>query len=400
MREGAFRNLWTTSTASFLALSSYLLFEQWYVVDQLGQHAGLGAVMVATALPRILLMTLGGVLVDRFGASRLAAVSAGTRLVTVIGMIICLAVNVLGFWLLLVFAALYGICDAFFSPAVNSLAPRLVAADQLKSANAILQGSNQAAMVIGPVLGALLLAISYEATLIVVAGLLLIASGAAVLIAQPPVLAAAGSRRLFADLGDSVRLLWGSKAMRDSMALVILVNIFFSAPLQMGPPLLVAGGLGGDPTDLGFLQGSYACGMILGAIIAGVSPIIGQPVLFRIMISALGLFLLGLGLVDRIWLAACLMLSMGLISSVINVLLITRIQEQTPPGSLGRIMGLVSVLSSGLLPLSYAALGLVVGAGVRVNTVLVGSGAAICVIAVIAVATAIRPGLRRGHSGG
>ncbi len=78
-KNRAFLFLWLSSTSSFLALSTYLFAEQWYVIRSLGQESALGIVMMVTLIPRVLLMTVGGVWADRFKRSKIMLVSSFTR---------------------------------------------------------------------------------------------------------------------------------------------------------------------------------------------------------------------------------------------------------------------------------------------------------------------------------
>ncbi|WP_214766065.1 MULTISPECIES: hypothetical protein [unclassified Exiguobacterium] len=52
------------------------------------------------------------------------------------------------------------------------------------------------------------------------------------------------------------------------------------------------------------------------------------------------------------------MLTMGLLSAVINVLLLTTIQAKSQQPMMGRVMSLVNAASNGLVPLSYALISL------------------------------------------
>lgn len=57
LQNRTFLFLWLSSTFSFLALSTYLFAEQWYIIRVLNQEAALGIVLMVTMIPRVVLMT-------------------------------------------------------------------------------------------------------------------------------------------------------------------------------------------------------------------------------------------------------------------------------------------------------------------------------------------------------
>ncbi|MEH6944704.1 MFS transporter, partial [Bacillus sp. JJ722] len=78
-KNRAFIFLWLTSSASFLALSTYLFTEQWYIITVLQQENILGIVMMVTMIPRVIFMFIGGVLADRFRRSKIMFFSSFIR---------------------------------------------------------------------------------------------------------------------------------------------------------------------------------------------------------------------------------------------------------------------------------------------------------------------------------
>ncbi|MEH7353742.1 hypothetical protein V7150_09195 [Neobacillus drentensis] len=70
------------------------------------------------------------------------------------------------------------------------------------------------------------------------------------------------------------------------------------------------------------------------------------------MISTLGILLTFLGQIEKIRQGVLLLILMGSLSSFINVMLVTSIQEKSQKDKIGRVMSLVSAFSW-LVPLSY-----------------------------------------------
>ncbi|WP_214894372.1 hypothetical protein [Exiguobacterium sp. H66] len=68
--------------------------------------------------------------------------------------------------------------------------------------------------------------------------------------------------------------------------------------------------------------------------------------------------LAALGQITTVFQGVALLLVMGLMSAVINVLLLTTIQATSQQPMMGRVMSLVNAASNGLVPLSYALISL------------------------------------------
>ncbi|WP_051656340.1 hypothetical protein [Exiguobacterium acetylicum] len=74
------------------------------------------------------------------------------------------------------------------------------------------------------------------------------------------------------------------------------------------------------------------------------------------LIGALGLLLFLLSQAQQMLLYLIILLSLGVLSSIINIRFITFIQSQCAEQTMGRVMSVVNAASNGLVPLSYALL--------------------------------------------
>ncbi|MGE6370816.1 MFS transporter [Planococcus kocurii] len=348
--------LWLSSTASFLALSTYLFTEQWYIITVLEKESLLGIVMMATMVPRILFMTLGGVWADRFRRSRIMLISSFVRCLLVLGMILLLQLSLLELWPLILFALCFGIVDAFFSPANTSLLPSVVAKETLPRSNSFIQSSNQIALFSGPMLGGWILSFgSFSLLFGVIAGFLLLTFLFSSLIKEEKRTLTTNRASTKSELKEGFSYVWSMPFLKNILVILIFINFFFFGPLLMGIPLLVDSVLKGKVLDLSFLQSSYQGGMLAGAVMVGVLNLRKkQGLTMLVMIGVLGIFLTLLGHISFLWQGILLLSLMGILSSFINVSLISTIQAQTDPTKIGRVMSLVNASSNGLVPLSYA----------------------------------------------
>lgn len=375
-KNRAFLFLWLSSTASFLALSTYLFAEQWYVIRALGQESALGIVMMVTMIPRVLLMTVGGVWADRFKRSKIMLVSSFTRCLLIFIMITLLHLHLLNLWSLLVFALLFGILDSFFSPANQSLLPLLVPKEMLTRSNSFIQTSNQIAMFTGPMIGGWIITISsFSVLFFSVACFLVISCTFTLCIKEKKLSLSSGQASAKQELLAGFQYVWNMPFLKSILFILMTINVFFFGPLLMGIPLVANEVLHGKAVEVSFLQSSYQGGMLGGALLIGLLNIRkkrGFSIL--ILISFLGISLSFLGQIYVLWQGILLLVMMGFMSSMINVPLVSIIQENSETDKLGRVMSFVSASSNGLVPLSYAFVSICLTFGTSISDILLYCG--------------------------
>ena len=356
LRNKAFLFLWLASTFSFLSLSTYLFAEQWYIIRVLKQEAALGIVLMVTMIPRVVLMTIGGVWADRIKRSKIMILSSLARFLLVIVMIVFLQLSWLALWPLICFALLFGCIDAFFSPANTSLLPMLVPKKTLTRANSFIQTSNQIAMFSGPMIGGWILTFSNFSVLFQTSAFFLFLTFIfSCLIKEEKRVGNIERTSTIEELKEGMNYVWSMPFLKNMIIILVIINFFFFGPLLMGIPLIVDNVLLGEALDLSFLQSSYQGGMFIGAVIVGILNLTKRKgFIILILISFLGVCLAALGQIFDLWQGIVLLMIMGVFSSIINVLLISSIQEKSQENKIGRVMSLVNASSNGLVPLSYA----------------------------------------------
>ncbi|MGG4263813.1 MFS transporter [Peribacillus simplex] len=356
LRNKAFLFLWLSSTFSFLSLSTYLFAEQWYIIRVLKQEAALGIVLMVTMIPRVVLMTIGGVWADRIKRSKIMILSSLARFLLVIVMIVFLELSWLALWPLICFALLFGCIDAFFSPANTSILPMLVPKKTLTRANSFIQTSNQVAMFSGPMIGGWVLTFGNFSVLFQTSAFFLFLTFIfSTLIKEEKKVKNIERTSTIEEIKEGINYVWSMPFLKNMIIILVIINFFFFGPLLMGIPLIVDNVLLGEALDLSFLQSSYQGGMFLGAVLVGILNLIKRRgFIILILISSLGVCLAALGQIFDLWQGIVLLMLMGVFSSIINVLLISSIQERSQENKIGRVMSLVNASSNGLVPLSYA----------------------------------------------
>lgn len=264
-RNVKFLLYWFATMFSGMTLSMYMIGESWYVVNALNKKEALGLVMMCTTIPRLVLMLLGGVVADRFRRSFIILISNISRTVLLLGMIVLLFFDSLDLWILILLALCFGLLDAFYWPASQSILPSLVRKDELTRANSVMQTTQQLSLIAGPVLaGWMLTYTSYEGLFATCASLLLVGGLILFFIREPYIYPEKIRQSPIMELKEGFRYIRSSTFLLTAMITSAIINFFYTGMLSMGIPIIVKELLNGDAVDLSLLESAFSGGMVLG----------------------------------------------------------------------------------------------------------------------------------------
>src|SRR6266481_2806882 len=150
LRNPHYRRLLIGGSISLLGDQFYFVALPWLVLQRTGSAVAMGTVMMAGAIPRAVLMLMGGVLSDRISPRKIviSTASARTVCVTIIGLLVWF--HVLQTWELYALAVAFGIADAFAAPASQAFMPFLLKREQMVAASSVSQSTAQLTTILGP----------------------------------------------------------------------------------------------------------------------------------------------------------------------------------------------------------------------------------------------------------
>lgn len=206
-----------------------------------GHGGGVAALVLTTInLPRAVLLLVGGVVGDRFGARRIMI--AGDAVMLTATALLALVVWLEGtpVWLLLCTGLVIGCVDAFYLPASGSMPRRLVGKSLLPQALALRQTGSQVITLVGGPLGGLLVvaaglggAALVDAATFGVVLIVLIAIRERVQEGAPPV-----RRGVLREAGDGVRVAVTDPVLRPALMLTATAAGFLLPVGSLLIPLL------------------------------------------------------------------------------------------------------------------------------------------------------------------
>jgi MFS family permease len=361
-----FRLLFTGESISVLGDYFHFVALAWLTLQLTGSGLALGGVLMVAAIPRALFMLVGGALSDRWSPRSLMLYSNAVRAVLV-GVIAGLVLTgQIQLWHLYLMAAAFGVVDALFYPAINTILPMLVDEEALPPANALMQGSQQLAGLIGPAIAGVVVALVHTGPAFAIDSVSFAVAATALLFVVGGRRAPKASGEEHPNLLDSIRAgfgyAWGDPAVRSLLLLTAAFNFAFNGPLLVGLPFLADHVLGGGSATFGILLSAYGGGAVVGAVGAGRRvPRLGTIVL--VTATGMGVALGLIGVAPNIPTAFAMLGAIGIGAGFLNVHIISWLQGRTAAELRGRVMSIVMLGSIGLAPVSYALAGAIVDFG-------------------------------------
>lgn len=368
-----FRLLFAGITTSLLGDQFALIATPWLTLKLTGDPLALGIVLALEGLPRAVFMLLGGAITDRFSPRLIMLISDIIRFILTTLMALIIFTGTVQMWMLYLFSLGFGLVAGFAVPAGNSIVPMLVEEQDLQAGNSIMMGSVQLVSFIGPTVAGILigkystsylgigLAFAIDAVSFGVSAacLWLIHGGGRMsqFAGDAP-----GKERIWISILNGVKYLWHDKALRLMFLVIMATNFLILGPLLVGIPVLADQRLPEGAVAFGLLMSAYAGGNLGGYLMAGSLPRPSGIVMRIIMIGllvAFGAVIGSLGFISSTWVDFSLLLLLGLGNGYIAIIFFTWIQMRTPREMLGRMMSLLILSSTGLVPISQAISGAV-----------------------------------------
>ncbi len=359
----SFALLWSGQTISRLGDSLYTIALAWWVLEKTGSATAMGLVLICSMVPTLLFLLVGGVVVDRLPRLRLMLASDLLSGV-VVGLIAVLAFQQrLELWHIFVMSAFFGFGQAFFYPAYRAVVPDVVPAESLPSANSLRTISLQVAQIIGPGIGAAIVALGGTPLAFALDAVSFVVS-AACLLAIPRMSTQrqnnnAKPASALQDVRDGFSVVLQSPWLWLTIAIACLSTIFVSGPLEAVLPLLVKQRFGQNVSIYALLTSLSAAGSILAAFWLGQRKRLRRrgPLTYGAWL-VVSLMLLAMGLPITVVGVSLAIFIQGAAIAVLGLAWINTLQEFVPADLQGRVASIDEWGSSALVPVGLALAGI------------------------------------------
>jgi MFS family permease len=334
-------------------------------------------VLIFSQIPLLLFLLIGGVVVDRLPRIRIMFISDVLCGLVVTFVAFFSWLELLEIWHIYIASILFGFVEAFFFPAYQAVIPEITPSELLTSANSLNGLSQRVTGIVGPALGATLVAAGGTSVTFALDALSFFISALCVL----PLLRSKFDRRQtpvettetsgkprgsvraalqqgLADLLEGFRLVVRIPWIWITILLFGFINIMDAGPRAVAMPFLIKEDLGADVGLLGLLGSAASLGFVVGMIWLGqYVRLHRRGLLSYLSIIGTGLALLPFAFKLPIPVLVGSMFISGICTSVFALIWTHTLQEMVPGNMLGRVYSIDALGSFVLLPIGFALAG-------------------------------------------
>jgi MFS family permease len=375
LRLRTFALLWGGQTISRIGDSLYRIALSWWILEKTGSAAAMGALAIFSLIPMLLFILVGGVVVDRLPRFRIM-LACDVVNTLVVGLVAALAfTDQLQLWHVYAASVVFGLAEAFFFPAYTASVPQIVPVEELPSANSLTSLSWQLSGVIGPTIGAIIvaaggtsLAFGLDSASFLIGAACLLPLRSIRPPARPAEPAAPRSSPL-GDLREGWKIVLSSPWLWVTILVYAFINVTDSGPRNVALPFLIHDHLGLQVEALGIVASSFSIGSVIGAILLGRLKRIRRrgTVLYSGVVLG-GLMIVGYGLSPNLIVMLAAAFIYGVAFSAVALVWTNTLQEMVRPEMLGRVSSIDALGSFVLMPVGFALAGVLTD---RIGPVLV-----------------------------
>lgn len=333
----------------------------------------MGTVLIFSSIPMLIFLLVGGVATDRFPRLKIMLISDIFNGVIVALVTLLAFLGELEIWHIYIASIFFGMMSAFFHPAYTATIPEITPSELLPSGNSLTSLAQRATSIIGPAIGASIVAfggiplafgldaLSFSISAVCIVAILRSSSSpvsapgdsnSAGEIATPD--PATGSlKSALRDLREGYLAVIASPWLWITIVIFGFINAT-SSPMSVSLPLLIQTNLNGNVTVLGLFNSMSAVGFVVGALGMGsIKKIRKRGWLAYIATFLAGLMICVFGLVTSIPVLATAAFFDGLFISIFSLVWTNTLQELVSRDKLGRVASIDALGSFLLLPIGY-----------------------------------------------
>lgn len=352
--------MWMGACASQIGTQMQVLAQAWMVLQITGSPTLLGLDSFLATIPIVLFSLLGGVFADRTERQKLLLGSQFAQMACAFTLAILFATGVVQIWHILTLSFIVGTAQSFGGPAYQALIPTLVKPADLSNAIALNSIQFNLARVIGPMFGALALAVG-AAWCFTINGISFIAVIITLLIIRPHFVPTKTGHSVLASMGQGFQFIRKQPAMEALIVLAFSMTLL-AFPLIVVLPVFARNVFQGDPKLYSTLLVCLGIGSICGALtVAGLGKYKHQGRAALLMLVALGALISGFALSKQLVLSCVILFFAGGMLLAVFTTISSLVQMITSDDMRGRVMSVYNVAFRGGMPFGSLIMGALVG---------------------------------------
>ena len=341
--------LWWGQTTSQIGEGLNKVALLWFVYELTGSVMKMTMVGLLQTIPPLVFGPLIGVCLDRLPKKAVMV------WVDILRALLTFLIPALFAMDMLSITGLYGLIfltsfvSTIFGPALVSAVPLLVRPSELVSANALIQGTNNIGMLLGPAISGLMIALIHAENVLFVNSLTFLISALCLMpirFSIPHASVGERSASMWEELKVGFRFVFGQRSMVLSLVIISsLYNLGVSAFVFI-LPVYAKEFLQVGPVQLGWLWSALGVGMLAASTWLAWKKHSDMRGRLHIVVSSMtigGIAVGSLGLLETPLIAAGIVIIVGGSTAVLNPIVWALLQEVTPEHLMGRVLTTFSV---------------------------------------------------------
>lgn len=336
-------------------------------------------------LPTFLLSPVAGVWADRYNRKLLIMISDGLIAFATLILALLFLMGYDSIWLLFVMAAVRAFGTGVQTPSVGAILPQIVPKDKLTKVNGV-NGSIQAViMFVSPMVSAALLTMaSIEAIFfidVITAAIAIFTLLAFLKIPAHQKASLEQSTSYFSDFKEGLNYVHHHAFLKKFF---IYFSIFFvlMAPAAFLTPLQVTRSFGDDVWRLTAIEIAFSIGMMVGGgVIAAWGGFANKVKTMTLASIIMGVCTFALGMIPFFWIYLVFMALFGVAMPIFNTPTTVLLQEKIEEGFLGRVFGVMGMISTSMMPIGMLIFGPLADF-IKVEWLLLGTGIFIMILSI------------------
>lgn len=388
-----FRLFWTGQFISLIGSWMQIIAQSWLVFRLTNSPFMLGIVSSISFIPVLLLSFVAGAVADRLDKRKILIATQTCSMVLAFLLGFLTYTGLVKIWHIIIIASLFGIITSFDAPSRQSFVVELVGKEDLKNAIGLNSSIFNAARIVGPAIGGILISIFGEAFCFLVNAVSYIAVIFGLYLVNIESKPKSVSEDNFTkSLGEGFRYIRENKVVFFLLLIVGIISVF-GMPYAILMPVFARDILKVGSLGMGFLMGASGLGSVFGAlrIASGNSKTKLNIVILGGLVCSFSLILFSASKWFIPSLIFLFFIGWGMITQI--GMTNTFIQEIVPDALRGRVMSVFTFMLMGVAPLGNFIAGTV--AHLVGTPMTVGLCGAFCFISVIILGILVRDARRQ-----
>lgn len=347
-----FRNYWLGQCVSLIGTWMQTMGQAWLVLTITNSSLLLGLLGVMQFLPITVLSLFTGVIIDKYPKKKILIFTQIVSMILALLLALMVFTHTVRYSFILVLAMLLGVTNSIDMPTRQSFTIEIAGKEDLMNAIALNSAIFNLAKILGPSIGAVIMATLGAGWCFLLNGISFIA----VLYGLFHIKVEAYVREkkkinIIKEIKDGLNYIYDEKVLFKTVILLLVVGVFaFNYGVLV--PVLTKNVLHMKETGYGMLMACLGLGSLIGALTVSMKSKSGPKMKVMIYSSIIiSLFLIAVGFTNNFFITAILLCGTGIFNIYFSTTANTTLQMYSKDEYRGRVMSVYSLVFAGATPL-------------------------------------------------